>query len=170
MPQELPCAKSAQACRTLPRSVPALWPAPRAQSTANPTNSAQFPANTCAPRHKLFRSQFTINCATRINTGDRQYNCSTWNNFAEWNSAGIPANSAQTAVANHTLFHVEQFLRLKAAFAWTASPSARIPKPRRNPTDRRRNGAIHLGRIFARALPLQHIDLNQMHRVHIRIP
>ena len=61
--QELPCAKSAQACRTLHRPVPVLRPAPRAQSTSNPLYSSQFPANLCAPHYKLSRTQFSLNCA-----------------------------------------------------------------------------------------------------------
>lgn len=71
-----------------------------------------------------------------------------------------PASSAQTAVANHKLFHVEQFVRLKAAFAWTASPSPGIAQSRRYPANRRRNRAIHLGRVFTRAFALQHINLD----------
>jgi hypothetical protein len=36
----------------------------------------------------------------------------------------------------------------------------RISEPRRNPADRRCNGAVHLGSILARAFALQHVDLD----------
>ncbi len=57
----------------------------------------------------------------------------------------------------------------RALFSARTESSARISQPRRNSADRRRNRAVHLRRIFAGALAPQHIHLDQMHRVHIRI-
>ena len=53
----------------------------RAQSNANLPYSAQISTNICGRRHIVPRSQSSLNCATRMNTGDGRYNCSTWNNF-----------------------------------------------------------------------------------------
>ncbi len=47
--------------------------------------------------------------------------------------------------------------------------SAGIAQPRRDAADRRRNGTIHLRRVFACALAAQQVNLNQVHRIHIRV-
>jgi hypothetical protein len=83
-----------------------------------------------------------------------------------YDSLGAPASGYVVRISQ-TPYTFSAHQRLSVESTKVVLP--RIPKSRRYAADGSRDGAVHMRRIFAGALAAQHVHLNQVHGIDVRV-